>query len=362
MQCAFGFSLSVFLLLPKYLAVNLGAGAFDIGLVATMFNLAALLCFPLVGQRIDHAGRVRLVTVGAALMTVGALGYVAVDRVGPLAAVLRAVHGIAWVTTFSAGTALAAELAPPERLAQVVGLYGTANVAMNAIAPAIAEPIADRFGYRWVFVIAATAGLASLLLGRRIREPPRHQDGASADLWTLLRRPPMPALAAVAAVTGTSFGVMFTYSGPFALARGSQRISGFFVAFTIGALLVRLVLGRFIDRIGKHRMTMVSLALYAMVVAATATLTPARLGGLGFAFGFAHGFFFPSFVGLLIERCERSARGKTLAIINGATSAGALAVIPLGLLAERVGYPSVFIIAGVATLAALGLLMRAVPR
>ncbi len=42
------------------------------------------------------------------------------------------------------------KLAPAHKLGQAMGLAGAASLIMNAIAPAVAEPIGARYGFAWV--------------------------------------------------------------------------------------------------------------------------------------------------------------------------------------------------------------------
>ena len=127
LQFAFGIAFSIFLLLPKIFATALHAGPGGIGLVhllfggicpacaaaRSMFSLAGFVAVPLVGARVDRPGRARFIVAGTLLMAVTSLGYLVVDRVGPLALVLRAAHGAAYTIVFVTGAALAADLSAP---------------------------------------------------------------------------------------------------------------------------------------------------------------------------------------------------------------------------------------------------------
>ena len=87
-----------------------------------------------------------------------------IDSAGLLAAVLRGCQGIAWSLTFAAGMSLVADVAPPERLGHAIGLYGAAALATSALGPAVAEPIANTFGPRPLFLLSAVIGLIGALV------------------------------------------------------------------------------------------------------------------------------------------------------------------------------------------------------
>ena len=100
------------------------------------------------------------------------------------------------------------------------------------------------------------------------------------------------------------------------------------------------------------------MALYAVPVFLTAVIDVSWLPWLGCLFGIAHGLLFPAFNALLLEPVGRLSRGKVFALFIAAFNAGwALGGFSLGLLASATGYRTVFVVAGIAVLAALVLLV-----
>ncbi|MDP8999008.1 MAG: hypothetical protein M3O46_02740, partial [Myxococcota bacterium] len=89
LQLAFGFSYSTFYLLPKFMAVELGATPVAIGAVTGMFGLSALIATPLLGAGIDRLGRRLFIRAGSALMVITAFGFLVVHDAGILAGALR---------------------------------------------------------------------------------------------------------------------------------------------------------------------------------------------------------------------------------------------------------------------------------
>ncbi len=362
MQFAFGVAFSTFLLLPKILATRLGAGPGGIGLVNAMFSLAGVAAVPFVGARVDRPGRPRLMARGSLLMAAGTLGFVAVDHVGLLAVVLRAAQGVAYTVVFVAGAALAADLSPPARMGRTMGLFGSANLVTNAIAPAIAEPLLDHVGAGAVYVLAATTSLIAFALARRLVEPARaHTDGGTASLWMVLRRGRALRIVAALGLTGVALGAVFSFNQPMALSFGVQRMRDFFIAYTAAVLFVRFGLGNLVDRVGPQRATVGALVLYALVTFSMRFLGASVLFGLaplGLAFGVAHGFLFPASMALSVADLPPAERGRMLALANGAFIGGMAFVMPLGVIAARAGYPAVFTLAAAGTLGAAALLAR----
>ena len=359
-QFTCGVSMSVFLLLPKILVARLHATPAYVGLVTAVFGLAGVAVIPLVGARIDHARRVPMLAAACLLMIGTALGFLLVHKAGMLAVVLRGLQGAAWALVYCGGAALAAELAPPGRLAQTMGLWGSANLITSAISPAVIEPLIDLAGPSAAYAAAAMAGAVSLGLTRFISEPaPDHAAAARAiPLLVVLRRPATLRMILIVLLSGVAFGAMFTFHQPMALGLGIRHVRGFFIAYTAGALGVRLVLGPAMDRVGALRMTALALATYATVVAAMSLLQAGRLEVLGGLFGIAHGVFFPSFMALVVASTAPEERGRLLTVWNGSFIAGSIVALPLGALAAWVGYPAVFVATGFATFGGLGILLR----
>jgi MFS family permease len=346
MQAAFGFAFSVFVLLPKVLAATFGSTPAQIGLVMASFGLASLLSIPLVGRVVDRAGHRATLVLANLLMAMGALGFLFVSGAGALAVISRGVQGAAWSLAFAAAMAVAADLAPAARLGQAVGMLGSASLAMNALAPTIAEPLGERLGHRAIFALAAGAGLLGALLARRLpaRTAPHTVDAAGDT--------PPPAQArrlgpyVVLCAAGLAFSVMFTFIAPFALERGIRAVRGFFAAYTVAALAVRVLAGRMADRLGHRRVACAATVVYGLAVLAAGVVGPGPLVALGAGFGAAHGAAFPALMALVLARAPGRARTRALAVANGAMNLGVAGVLGLGLVAGRLGYPTVFVVAG----------------
>jgi len=354
-QMSFGFSFSIFLLLPKFLAVELGAGPELIGRVTAMAGVVGVLSVPFVGAWIDRRARRFLIAGGTLLTSLTAFGFAWVESVDLWVFALRAVQGLAFVVVFNAGATLASDLAPRARLSQALGIFGLSAVCMNAVAPAIAEPFSERFGWGKTFGLAACASLLAMLLALGIRE--RRPEPARPRVRSgLLERRSLAILYAVG-IGGAAFGALFTFVPPFALKLGISRVSGFFVGYTLAVVCVRVMLGSLADRHGRRRVALLALSAYGIVTAAMAWLRPELLVAFGACFGAAHGLFYPALNGLAIEGVPDGGRGSVMTFFNGAFNAGwAASALGLGTLAEHFGFPFVFLLMGVMTSTAVVML------
>ncbi|HEY3234367.1 MAG TPA: MFS transporter [Polyangiaceae bacterium] len=356
MQPLCAFTVCTFYLLPKFLTSEFSASPSQVGWVSTAYGGASIVALPILGVAIDRSSARRLMLVSSLVLVGSALGFVWVEAFGPLVLILRFAQGVAWALSFTAGMMLTTTLAPPERLSQAIGYYGSSNLVMNALAPAVAETLAEHFGWKVSFLAAAVTSAFAWFIARGL---PKAQPAPPivTSLWSLLGRQSSWWMVVIVAIWGSAFGAMLTFCQPFAMALGIQRVRGFFIAYTAAALFARLATGGLPDRIGRYRVSVGSLALYAAVVFATQGLRPGWLEPLGLFFGLAHGLFFPAFSALTLERVTVAEQGKLTALSNGAFNLGfAASGAVLGPIAEHVGYPRVFTVAGLATFAGVAIL------
>jgi MFS family permease len=211
-----------------------------------------------------------------------------------------------------------------------------------------------------VFVAAAVSGIAGALLSLALPEPERKPRPSSSsyagDADAVVAPIHRWAVLWAAGSGGAAFGVMFTFTQPLALSLGDTNISPLFAGYTATALLVRLGFGNLADRLGRARVGGAALALYSLVVAATAGLGRGWLSVVGLGFGLAHGAFYPSLNALALEGVAREERGSVGAYFNAAFNAGVLVVtFGFGQIAQLYGYRVVFLL--VACLSASGCFM-----
>jgi MFS family permease len=360
----YGFSWSFYLILPKYFALELGMDAAAIGRAVAVQGVTAVAVTPIVGWLVDRYGRKPWLTVGDLLIALTGVIYLFVDHEGPLLYLAQVVWGVGMVMGFNAAGAMTADIAPADRMAQAIGLFGAANLGMNAISPTIAELLSASVGWSYVFMLSATAGVCAALLSTRLTEPPRHQPRPDEARLPLLGGSLLRVYAAMALMTAC-FTALFTLHQPYALERGVTEVRGFFIGFAVFALIVRLGGGGLIDRFGVRRASVVSLVLYASVPPLLAIVGAAHLFLIGSVMGVAHGVAYPALTALALARADAASRGMVVSILHGSFNGGhALFAYVLGEIAAARDYETTFYTAGVLTLmgaAVLGVRWRARP-
>lgn len=359
-QTGFGFANSSFLMLPKFLATELGAGPEEIGAVVAVSALSIVVFLIPAGSMVDRYGRKYFLIAGTLLMAAASVGYLYVHEIGALLYTLRLLQALAFAYAYAAGAALCVDAAPTNRLGQAIGLYGLAYVVMGAFAPAAVETIVAARGWDTAFLLAAGTATACGFLSVFIHEE-RGDSGATEHvaLFSIVRRPQMLRAMLVIGLLGIAFGCAFNFYQPYALSLGIHELRDFFIANSLAAAFCRLGLGPFIDRIGLRRVSLASLSLYAVVIFAMTWLDQLGLVLLGLAMGVAHGLFYPAYTAIVLVDCPQAERGRRMAIIQAGLNIGiAGGGICLGWVAGQWGYPVIFQLAAAAIVVAGVLIVR----
>ena len=156
---------------------------------------------------------------------------------------------------------------------------------------------------------------------------------------------------------------LFVFHQLYALELGITRIRVFFVAYAVAAMFARIAFGNLGDRLGRHRVATVALALYGAGSLAMVALAEVGLAPLGALIGMAHGIFYPTYNATVVADSGATERGKVMALFQGWFNAGlAGGSFLLGFVADARGYPTVFCLAGLGVFFALGVLLRGRPR
>ncbi len=158
------------------LGLDPGRAAEEAGLLLASLTLVTAVSAPLGGWAADRWGRLPLMAAGALLSTAGVLGLITADS-SQLILFYGGIMAVGSAAFASANWALTTELTPPNEAARFMGLanFGTAGGAAAAglLGPLVdwGNTLAAGRGYTFLFLAAAAAFLASLLVLRRLHEP-----------------------------------------------------------------------------------------------------------------------------------------------------------------------------------------------
>lgn len=191
----------------------------------------------------------RMLAVGAFVLALATPAYALTDALVPVLAV-SAVRGAGFACVVVAGVALAAEIAPPGRVATSAGMFGVAAGLPNVLLLPAGVWLAQQWGFTPLFLAAAVVALVAVPLALALPETGGHATRQTSGHSHLGRRP--LAAAGVFLTTTATFGTVATFL-PVALP-ASPIPSLALLILSAGAVVTRLVSGAVADRYGSGRL------------------------------------------------------------------------------------------------------------
>jgi len=355
-------SFSAFFLLPLFV-LDHGGNQGDIGVIMGVFALASALCRPWVAEMIDRIGRKRSYTVGSLLMLVSPFLYIFIqDPLGasyPLFLLLRAVHGVGLAICFTAVFTFMADILPPDRLNEGIGMFGISGLLGIAIGPVVAEITLEHFGFFGLFLTAGALAAVALFVHQPLQESCRERRSTQEiTFFGLLKRKKFIAVGLLALLFG--FGVAATggFVAPLAEERNLGFISVYFFCYSGGAIAVRFIGGWLADSLGEKRILPYGIAFYmAGLFLLPFTYNQVTLCAAGILSGIGHGLLFPLLNTMAVRDEPAAIRGKATGIFTGGIDTGIFAgSLMLGYIGDWFGLDVLFVCAGLSMATALVLL------
>ncbi|MDE5072582.1 MAG: MFS transporter [Trichodesmium sp. St16_bin4-tuft] len=338
--------------LPLYLNY-IGGTKQQIGFVLGCFSMGLLLSRFILAPIADTKSRKLVLIVGTSVAGIAPLGYLLFKSFLFLMLV-RAFHGISIAGVTIGYTALVADLSPPGRRGELIGYMSLCTPIGMAIGPTVGGFLVEANEYVPLFIVCSTLGIASLLCSILVSESSAiaqknlhsHQF-EQQKLWQILgsRRVLVPVF--VMLIVGLIFGTTTTFL-PLYIQENSIALNAgiFYTVRGITNLLIRIFTGRASDKFGRGVFISSGLvfSLLGMLTLWTANsrnmiLLAAILGGS------SSGLILPMMITLMTDRCPPDQRGKFFSLCIGGFDVGIATAGPtFGLIAEQIGYRSMFAI------------------
>ena len=342
--------------LPLYIQ-QVGATKQQIGIVMGSFAIGMLLFRGWMGRLSDRHGRKLALLIGASVVAIAPLGYLAVNSV-PLLMLLRTFHGISIAAFTTAYLALVVDLTPVNKRGEIIGYMSLVNPLGVAIGPAVGGYLQADMGYAALFSASSLSGVMAFLCILSVTNPPiqeRPQTEKQRRFWQILASPRVKIPSLVMFLVGLDFGIVHTFIPLFIQDTGVELNAGLFYAVAaIASFSVRLFSGRASDRFGRGLFVTISLALYAlgMFFIWQANDVNTFLWG-AFLEGAGSGTVIPMIATMMSDRSQAHERGQIFAVcIMGLDLGIAIAGPIIGYVAQQYGYRNTFALATLLTLCA----------
>ncbi|WP_255308105.1 MFS transporter [Streptomyces marincola] len=348
---------------PLYVAAG-GEGGVGAGLTTGVMMLSTVLTELAVPRLLDRFGSRALVAAGLVLLGVPA-ALLALSPSLPWTLAVCLARGAGLGIVVVAGTTLAAQLAPPGRRSESLGLYGVAIGVPPVVALPLGVSLSDSLGFAPVFLGTAALTLAALaavpgLPGRA--EAPGAPDGPAAPAPApgggVLGGLKVPALARPTLIlaAGTLVaGVLVTFLPLALIDADGHLVAVALLTQAATAPVARWCAGWYGDRFGSGRLLVPAVCAGAAGTAALA-FPGAPWGVLvGMAlFGAGYGVLQNVTLTVMFERVPRAAFGRVSALWNLAFDAGmGVGAVGFGVLIGWTGYSTGFALTAALLLAAV---------
>jgi MFS family permease len=311
------------------------------------------------GWAADRFGRRPFMLAGAIVFVVASFAYGWAG--GALGLVLvRFLHGCGMGLYPTAASAMVADLTPPERRGEILGLYGAAGSLALAAGPITGITIVEHLGFTPLFWIAGAVATVALGLtcvtGETLTRPRRvaftmsHAFSAGALFPSLV-------MLSLMLTYGTQIAFLPLHADSLGLNPGV-----FFLVFALTTTLARGPAGRISDRRGRPPVAAAGLALAGIgLVLLAFSRGVVGLGLAGAVYGMAYGTAQPALMAWCVDSAAPNDRGRAMGTFYTALEVGiAIGAMTAGLAVARWGFVTTFLATAAVALAggALALLGR----
>lgn len=350
-----GLSWALFIHLPGFLD-DLGASEAEIGLIFGIAAVAAVGVRPLVGQALDHFGRMPVIYVGNVVNVGSILLYFTVSAIGPWVYVVRVIHGIGLATLFSAFFTYGADVVPESRRTEGFALFGVSGLLPIAAAGVIGDIVLNVAGFRELFLTAALmAGIALVIsLPLPERKPEQREGLARGGFFSVVRQRTLRPVWLMAWGMAFVLTAYFTFLRTFVDETNVGSVGLFFATYGAAAIILRIGLGWVPDRVGQKRVLFPSMgSLAAGFLVLSVATGSGHVAIAGVLCGIGHGYGFPILSGMVVSRALDEDRGSAVSIFTALFDLGTLIGGPvLGVIISGFGYATMFTFAAAAIVAA----------
>lgn len=347
---------ALFVLYPIHLK-SFGKNDASVGFLIGLTTFAALIGRPYIGSALDRLGRRKFILWGSLLnsliIPVYAIPYY--DTV--FLACVRILHGFVFAAYFSAIWTWVADQAPPGRLAESLGIFGTAGLSSSAAGSFLGETALNLLSGSLpaFFSVSSALVLNGFLLSLFL---PEYKDKVMKPQYGflgLVRRFEVFTVAMACTVFGIAMGAIHTFAAPYINEQHQISVSSFFIAYSIAAVMVRSIAGRAADKLGN--VTLIVPGLIVLTCGQTLLgLCPNKCCTLlmGIMLGGGHGLIYPALYALILERAGPMDRGAAGALLNASVDTGTFAGAGFfGIVASKWGYMTMYTTAGISTVGGL---------
>ncbi|GIP61071.1 MFS transporter [Paenibacillus sp. FSL W8-0186] len=292
--------------LPTFVLESLHGSQKGIGLVTTVFVIAAVIFRPLAGKWLNELDNRKIMNVSLILFAVCSALYLIVHGFAPLL-VLRVIHGAAFGVAATTTSAIAIKLIPEKRKGEGIGYFTLFMSLAMVFGPFLGLTIITHFSFPVLFIMCLIFSALSLACGLLLQIPgepePKKSGAASSWHWSNFIETKAIPISISGFMLAFSYGAISTFISVYAKSLGMEPFASyFFIVFAALILISRPFTGRLFDRRGEHVLVYPGLLFFVvgMIWLSQADSTFAFLAAGG-VIGLGYGALLPSFQAVAIK-------------------------------------------------------------
>jgi DHA1 family multidrug resistance protein-like MFS transporter len=341
-------------LIPVY-ALDLGATGFQVGMIIASFNIARVFANPISGRLSDRWGRKPFIVSGLFLYAVVSICYILATDINDLILV-RFLHGLTSVLVVPVAMALAADIAPDNKLARYMGTLNMAVMLGLGVGPMLGGIIRDTLGMNAAFyamgilALFTVIGVMLLIPNDRIGSESKIKK-AAAPIKDLLKHRVALGLFFLRLFVASGQGSVYTFLPLLGIDMG---ITSSEVGIILGVnIFLIAVLQRACAGIADRSDPRVLIILGTIISGITVLAMPYAKGfgtilALNIVMGASNGIATPAGFVLTGKVGRKLGMGSIMGLTDAGWSLGMI-VSPIfsGIVMDSLGLPSIFFIGGV---------------
>ncbi len=345
-------------LLPVY-AHELGAGAFQIGLIFGAFSLTRTIFVPYFGGLSDRKGKKPLLTSGLFIYFFLSLLYAASGSVESLI-LLRLGQGFASAMILPVAQAYVGIITPIQKAGRIMGLFNMSLYGGLSIGPLLGGVLKDLFNIKVSFMSMGALSLSAFFLCLLLLPPEKRADREGPRSWRnslpdmeLLKNRSVFSLFAFRACFTTCIGIIWAFLPLLAstkLALSSSAIGIVIMTNVFVAGIFQVPMGYLADRFSKTALTVAGGIIAALsVLYLNRAFSFGELVAANAILGLAGGISLPAIMALgVIEGRRTGAMGSLMGLLALGHSLGMLAgPLLAGALIDFASFGTVFIMGAI---------------
>ncbi len=348
--------------LPIYLIKDLRIDHRSLAIIMAAFSVSAILARPISGHLLDNYRRAHIMIISLAVMTV-LYGIYPLVGTGLAMLVLRLAHGALWGLSTSSSAPVVADIVPPSRLGEGIGIFATCIPIGTTVGPLFGLYLLNSRGPLVMFVAILGISFLSLASGFFTRTASKPLPKKKFSSSNLFHKKAFPISLCMFFVT-CGYGAVIVFAGVYAAQRSFPNAAAYFLCFAAAIFLSRMCSGRLFDRgrfvlliVAGHFLTAVGMLWIGYAA------NPVQFLLAGMVSGFGFGTLMPTSqaaINVLVGPDERGAANSTY--MTSYDLGVGVASLAVSLLLSRVSLGQIYRYGALLILLSWGIfLLRAIP-